>query len=81
MKLTAAVLGLSVLAAAAAAPSPPAARTPDHGLRQAVEEYLRQHAIAAPRELSPDQRAELRRQLQEEYGRIPARPAPQPRHR
>jgi len=82
MKLFAAAI--FAIAGLAAAQTPPPARTqvaaPDHGLRQTLEDFLRQGSSPPPRQLSAEQRAELRRQLNE-YARTPARPPTNPEHR
>jgi hypothetical protein len=74
MLFAAALLALAGVAVAAPAPAPPAS-APDPGLRRTLEDFLRQEPQAPPRQLSPDERAELRRQLME-YGRPhPRQPA------
>ena len=65
MKSSVAVLALAC-AAAGAAPKPPPQR-PAPGLRQVVEQYDAVRKTAPPRQLSPAERAELRRQVIE-YG-------------
>jgi hypothetical protein len=50
----------------------PAAAGP--GLREALQEFFRRGPSTPSRHLSKDERAELRRQL-DEYGRAPARPS------
>ena len=65
MKYLAVVFGLASAAACAAPPTPPpapAAAVVD--LRQALQQY-RLDSSAAPRQLTPVERAELRRQLSE----------------
>jgi hypothetical protein len=68
-----ALLGMAAAAAMAGAPPPPQRAAPvGHGVRQAVQEFVRQEVNAPPRQLTESERAELRRQLNE-YGRQPAR--------
>lgn len=64
--LVAALAGASI----GSAPAVPPAQPPPP-LRQAVQAY-RPGAVPPPRELSPDQRAQLRRELSQ-FGRPPAR--------
>jgi len=78
--LAAAVPALAWLAVQAApmTPSwPPAPPPPD--LRQAVQQY-HPGSVAVPRQLSPAERAELRRQLTD-YGRPAPAPHPAPQSR
>ena len=60
MKSLAAVLALASLSAAAAPPE----QRPVHDLRQSLRQY-HTAGTAAPRQLTPVERAELRRQLTE----------------
>ena len=78
MKLFAATLAFACLTAGAVVPPPPPTvpvpkGNPEQGgLRQALHDFFRKHASVPPRQLSPDERAELRRQLSQ-YGRPPER--------
>lgn len=81
MTIFAAVLASVALAAslaASAADAPPPApqersAAPDHGLRQAVQDFFRQEqSPSPPRQLSATERAELRRQLSD-YARPASR--------
>jgi hypothetical protein len=75
--LAAAVFVLAGMAAAEAAPPP--APPPAPGLRQTLLDLPRQARDAPPRQLSADERAELRRQLIQ-YGRPARAPVhPEPR--
>ena len=82
MKYLAAALALAGVAASAAPPPNPALQIPD--LRQALRQYDRD-GDALPRQLSPVERAELRRQLTEYPRPAPVqqqpRPQPQPQRR
>jgi len=68
MKYLAATLALACLGANA---GPPPQQQPAGGLRQTLQQY-QPASGAAPRQLTPVERAELRRQLSE-YGPPPAR--------
>jgi len=75
MKYLAVALGLACAAAAAAPPTPapgPALAVDD--LRQALQQYHRDSS-ATPRQLTPVERAELRRQLSD-YGQPPVQRGP-----
>jgi hypothetical protein len=79
MKYLAAALALAGAAASAAPPLNPA--LPPADLRQALRQYDRDGG-ASPRQLSPVERAELRRQLSEYQRPAPVRrQAPQPQGR
>jgi len=95
MKLFAALLAVAALGAAAAESPPPApeqapepvpgrvqvqAPAADPGLRQAVQNFLRLEPSPPPRHLSPEESAELRRQLNQ-YGHRPERPPLHPETR
>ncbi|HET8748191.1 MAG TPA: hypothetical protein VFM98_21515 [Ramlibacter sp.] len=91
MKLFAALAVVAALGAAAAAPPPPApvpspvpvqdeAPAAEPGLREAVQNFLRLEPSAPPWHLSPEERAELRRQLND-YGHPPAEPPVPPENR
>jgi hypothetical protein len=73
----AAVASLGLVAAAAAAPDGPPVRQergqpPGEGLRQVLQDFFRNEPSPPPRQLSPGERAELRRQLSE-HARTPSR--------
>lgn len=80
--LLAALAGLAgATPALAAAPAPPVVAPAAASLRQAVQQYHPSSSAPAPRQLTAQERAELRRQLLESRRARQRIPAPKPERR